>query len=119
MVLELVLLVGLGSVPLWPLVPVPALRLGLATGSDLGSRVGLLAAIRRLLRLGAVATDGSVPGGSGVDFPWPTGGPHFWFRLKCDRVYLCGLRPFYGPTSGRAPGTAPRGGHDFQPNDGQ
>src|SRR6266568_2429526 len=37
LVLELLLFVGLGAVPLWPLVPLSALRLGLVPGSSLGA----------------------------------------------------------------------------------
>src|SRR6266699_334233 len=51
LVLELVLFVGLGAVPLWPLVPLSALRLGLVPGSSLGAGVGLLASLGKPLRL--------------------------------------------------------------------
>ena len=54
-VLAIRLLLGLGAVPLWALATAPALRLGLDAGHSLGSRLGHLASVRRLLWLGAVA----------------------------------------------------------------
>ena len=54
-VLAIHLFLGLGAVPLWPLVCAPALRLGLAAGPSLGAGLGNLAGRRRQLRLGAAA----------------------------------------------------------------
>ena len=55
LVLAVQLFLGLGAVPLWPVVCAPALRLGLDAGSSLGAGLGDVADGRRLLRLGAAA----------------------------------------------------------------
>ena len=55
MVLAIGLFVGLGAVPLWPMANAQPMRLGLGAGYRLGTVVGRLANVRRLLRLGAGA----------------------------------------------------------------
>ena len=58
LVLVFGLFVGLGAVPLWPLVFASALGLVLDAGLNLGSVVGELALFGFVLRLGAVAARG-------------------------------------------------------------
>jgi len=67
LVLEFVLLLGLGAVPLRPLVLVSALRMGLVSRPGLGAGVGVLAAGARLLRLGAPATGSTLQHRDGLD----------------------------------------------------
>src|SRR5260370_41695937 len=55
LVLELVLFMGMGAVPLWPLVPLSALWLGLGTGARLGVGGGLVGALGQPPRLGPLA----------------------------------------------------------------
>ena len=55
LVLAVGLLVGLGAVPLWPLVYAPALRLGLDARPGLGTGLGDVADDRGRMRLGAAA----------------------------------------------------------------
>ena len=54
-VLAVRLFVGLGAVPLRPLVPTQPSGLVLGAGPGLGTVLGILAVHRQLLRLGAVA----------------------------------------------------------------
>src|SRR3954464_8589477 len=55
LVLVLQLFLGLGSVPLWPLVHLPPARLGLGSRYSLGSFLGQLALFTRLLWMGSFA----------------------------------------------------------------
>ena len=56
MVLGVGLFLGLGAVPLWPLVLRTARRLGLDSGLHLGPELGHLALLWLVLRLGPLAT---------------------------------------------------------------
>jgi hypothetical protein len=56
------LFLGLGAVPLWPLVPAFALGLVLDAGHRLGAIVGDVAVFERLLRLGTIAATRGVSG---------------------------------------------------------
>ena len=55
LVLAIRLFVGLGALPLWPVVSQPASRLGLGSRHNLGTGLGDLALFRYVLRLGAIA----------------------------------------------------------------
>jgi hypothetical protein len=62
LVLVFGLFVGLGAIPLWPLVSALALGLVLDAGHRLGAIVGDVAVFKRLLRLGATAAARGVSG---------------------------------------------------------
>ena len=55
LVLELVLFMGMGAIPLWSLVQSSAPWMGLDAGSDLGTGLGDVALFRCVLRLGAAS----------------------------------------------------------------
>src|SRR5437867_10845762 len=89
LVLAFRLFLGLGAVPLWPVVPAPSAGLVLAARHGLGPLLGLLALYQRLLRVGAVAAGGLV---------------QFWnraYRLRPTRQFKLrfwsgeGLLPFH------------------------
>ena len=53
--------VGLGAVPLWPVVQLSAIRLALGAGNRVVAVVGDMALLGRILRLGAVAARMRIP----------------------------------------------------------
>src|SRR6266571_806141 len=95
LVLELVLFMGMGAVPLWPLVPLSALRLGLVPGSRLGAGVGLLAPLGNPLRLGSAAAWRSLCRWNRLDPQRGARRRRRRFRPPAVFFHLCSLRPLY------------------------
>jgi hypothetical protein len=80
LVLEFLLFVGLGAIPLRSLVPVSQLRLVVVSRSHVGTGVGLLAGVSGLLRLGATAAGSMFHSLRRMDIQW--GRRRLQFRVR-------------------------------------
>jgi hypothetical protein len=93
LVLVLGLLVGLGAVPLWALVQLPAAGLALGAGNGLGALVGHVAIYRFVLRLGAVAAGVRLSQRHRPYLVWA--GREHWVRFRAGLalLFVCAHKP--------------------------
>src|SRR5262245_55417482 len=97
MVLEFTLLVGMGAVPLWQLVPWRLMRLGLGAGNHLGARMGDMAIHGQPLRLGSFAAGLRLALGCRTYLQWFARLRWLRLQLRLGRLLLCPAR-VHGPS---------------------
>ena len=95
MVLVFGLFLGLGTVPLWPLVSPQSLRMVLGSGHSLGTVVGKLALQSGLLWLGAVAANRLLSSGSRLYLLRSIRQRELRIWTECESFYFRRGKPFY------------------------